>query len=118
MSRGNFSKRGIAAALAAVSLLLPATVVIAAPEAKGGKPAAIALSFERAFTPAQADWGWVWPFWDRVFWPYLVGGIGPGIVAGLACYWVTVPLARAYQAGRRRALAERLARLRGEDLKA
>ena len=55
MNRGSFSKGKIAVALAAASLLLPATVVIAAPSAKGGKPPAFALSFERGFTPAQAD---------------------------------------------------------------
>ena len=55
MNRGKFSKGRIAAIAAAAGLVLPATVVIAAPAAKGGKPAAIALSFERAFTPAQAD---------------------------------------------------------------
>ena len=71
-------------------------------------------SFLAVFTPAHADWRWVGPFWHEVFWPYLVGGIGPGIAVALACYWVTVPLARAYQAGRRRALGERLARLREE----
>lgn len=69
-------------------------------------------SFLAIFTPAHADWGWVGPFWRQVFLPYLVGGIGPGIVAALACYWLTVPVARAYQAGRRRALGDRLARLR------
>jgi hypothetical protein len=69
-------------------------------------------SFLAVFTPARADWGWVGPFWGRVFLPYLVGGLGPGVVVAAACYWLTVPLVRAYQAGRRRALADRLARLR------
>ena len=72
-------------------------------------------SFWALFTPADAQWGWVRPFWRLVFFPYLVGGIVPGIVVAGACYAVTVPLARAYQAGRRRRLAERLARLRGDS---
>jgi hypothetical protein len=55
MNRGSFSKGRIAVALATASLLLPATVVIAAPGSKGGKPPAVALSFERGFTPSQAD---------------------------------------------------------------
>lgn len=56
MNRGRFSKGKIAVAWAAASLLLPATVVIAAaPQSKGGRPPALALSFERGFTPAQAD---------------------------------------------------------------
>jgi len=73
-------------------------------------------SFLAIFTPRHADWSWVGPFWRRAFLPYLVGGIVPGLAAALACYWLTGPLARAYQAGRRRALADRLARLRdGSD---
>nr|WP_294167982.1 porin [uncultured Sphingomonas sp.] len=40
-------------AIAAASLLLPASVVIAAPAAK--KPRPVSISFERSFTPAQAD---------------------------------------------------------------
>lgn len=71
-------------------------------------------SFLAVFTPAHADWSWLGPFWHGVFFPYLVGGIAPGIAVAVACYWLTVPLARAYQAGRRRALADRLARLRGD----
>jgi len=41
--------------LAAASLLLPASVVIAAPALKNGRPPALALSFERSFTPSQVD---------------------------------------------------------------
>ncbi|MCW3797722.1 porin [Sphingomonas sp. BN140010] len=55
MNWGVNSKRNAAVALAAASLLLPASVVIAAPAAKSGKPPAVAVSFERSFTPAQAD---------------------------------------------------------------
>jgi len=54
MNWGNNSKRNAAVALAAASLLLPASVVIAAPSARS-KPPAVAVSFERSFTPAQAD---------------------------------------------------------------
>ncbi len=43
-----------AVALAAASLVLPASVVIAAPSPKRN-PAPVSLSFERSFTPAQAD---------------------------------------------------------------
>jgi hypothetical protein len=50
------SKGKVVVALAAASLVLPASVVIAAPQAKSGKrPPAVALSFENGFTPAQAD---------------------------------------------------------------
>ena len=55
MTWGVISKREAAVAFAAASLLLPASVVIAAPSAKTRKPSAVAISFERSFTPAQAD---------------------------------------------------------------
>lgn len=50
----NISSSKLAVAFAAASLLLPASIVIAAPASKT-KPPAVALSFERSFTPAQAD---------------------------------------------------------------
>jgi len=43
----------LAVAIAAASLLLPASIVIAAPAPE--KAPAVAVSFERSFTPAQAD---------------------------------------------------------------
>lgn len=43
----------MAVALAAVSLLLPASVVIAAPQKK--RPSPVQFSFDSEFTPAQAD---------------------------------------------------------------
>lgn len=57
MSRAGVSKGNLLVALAAASLMLPASVVIAAPQGKqqGKRPAAVALSFENGFTPAQAD---------------------------------------------------------------
>jgi hypothetical protein len=53
MSRWGQGKGKVAAAIAAASLLLPASVVIAAPQKK--RPAAVSLSFDGGFTPAQAD---------------------------------------------------------------
>lgn len=44
----------IAAVGAAVAVLLPATLALAAPAAKK-RPPAVSLSFEQSFTPAQAD---------------------------------------------------------------
>ena len=45
-----------AVAIAVASLLLPATVVIAAPSSfRTSVPAPVSFSFERGFTPAQAD---------------------------------------------------------------
>ena len=63
-------------------------------------------------TPETMHWQGLVVFFREVFWPYLVGGLVPGVVASLLFYGLTVPLVRAYQAGRRRALEVRLARLR------
>ena len=40
-----------------------------------------------------------------MFLPYLVGGIVPGLIAGLACYYLSLPVIAAYQKRRRGALA-------------
>jgi uncharacterized protein (DUF2062 family) len=63
------------------------------------------------FGPGEADWVGLAAFWGEVFLPYLVGGIIPGAIVATACYGLTVPLVRGYQARRRKALAERLAAL-------
>ncbi|GLR46780.1 porin [Sphingomonas astaxanthinifaciens] len=44
-----------AVAIAAASLVLPASVVIAAPKDEAKRPPAVSLSFDGGFTPAQAD---------------------------------------------------------------
>ena len=66
-------------------------------------------NFCALFGPERMEWGGLRDFFHEVFWPYLVGGLGPGLLAAIASYWVTVPLVRAYQAARRKALEERLA---------
>lgn len=54
MSRRGQSKSKWVVAVAAASLLLPVSVVIAAPQPKK-RPAPVAVSFEGGFTPSQAD---------------------------------------------------------------
>jgi uncharacterized protein (DUF2062 family) len=51
-------------------------------------------------------------FMMDVFLPYLVGGILPGLVTSVACYWVIGPLVAAYQERRRRKLMSIQARQR------
>lgn len=41
-------------------------------------------------------------FFDTVFLPYLIGGIGPGLLAGLASYVILGPIVAAYQERRRK----------------
>lgn len=66
-------------------------------------------NFWAAFDPETVtQWDRLHRFWDRVFWPYLIGGIGPGVVAGLVCYYLSLPVIGAYQKLRRKKLAARL----------
>ena len=67
------------------------------------------------FTSAEAHWSGLALFWHDIFYPYLVGGIVPGIVAGLICYWMAVPLIRAYQNRRKGLLKAKLAALKAKN---
>jgi hypothetical protein len=52
-------------------------------------------------TDRDADWQGLALFYGEVFYPYMVGGILPGLAAGAVGYWLSVPLIRAYQQRRR-----------------
>jgi uncharacterized protein (DUF2062 family) len=54
-------------------------------------------NFLAIFTDARADWSGLYVFYDELFFPYLVGGIIPGVVTATICYYLAVPLIRAYQ---------------------
>jgi uncharacterized protein (DUF2062 family) len=51
-------------------------------------------------------------FLDDVFLPYLIGGIAPGLVCAVACYWIIGPIVEAYQVRRGKKLAARAERIR------
>lgn len=53
MSVAPARKGKLVVAIAAAGLLVPATIAVAAPQDR--KPPAVSVSFERSFTPAQAD---------------------------------------------------------------
>ena len=59
------------------------------------------------FTPEVAHWDSLHRFWHDVFFPYMVGGIVPGVFAGVAAYMVALPAVRAYQGRRVKKLRER-----------
>lgn len=61
------------------------------------------------FTPDVADWSTLRVFYDEVFFPFMIGGIVPGIVCGLIAYYVSLPLITAYQNRRKGAIAARIA---------
>jgi uncharacterized protein (DUF2062 family) len=66
------------------------------------------------FTHGHAEWSGLAQFFEDVWLPYLVGGLLPGIVCGLACYYISLPLIDAYQKRRRTRLKERLEKLRAK----
>ncbi len=58
-------------------------------------------NFFAMFTDRVADWHGLSIFYHEVFFPYMIGGIIPGIVAGTICYFLSLPVTRTYQQRRR-----------------
>lgn len=69
-------------------------------------------NFLAMFTPERAHWDGLRVFYDEVFFPYLIGGILPGIIAGSIAYYVSLPLVTAYQNRRKGVIKEKLAALK------
>ncbi|MBD3785545.1 MAG: DUF2062 domain-containing protein [Sphingomonadales bacterium] len=69
-------------------------------------------NFIAIFTAERTEWAGLGQFFDDVFWPYLVGGLVPGILVGLVGYHVTLPIVTAYQNRRRHRLKARLDKIR------
>ncbi|OYX44993.1 MAG: DNA-directed RNA polymerase subunit omega [Rhodobacterales bacterium 32-67-9] len=69
-------------------------------------------NFLAIFTDATTQWANLYNFWNEVFLPYLVGGLLPGIVAGVVSYYLSEPLIAAYQKHRRKRLRDRFEKLR------
>jgi hypothetical protein len=65
-------------------------------------------NFYAIFTSDVAEWGRLSEFFDGIFLPYLVGGIGPGLVFGVICYHLSLPIIGAYQRLRDRKRRERI----------
>ncbi len=59
------------------------------------------------FTGGPTHWGYLHAFFDNVFYPYLIGGLIPGILFGLVGYFTSLPILRAYQARRKGILRAR-----------
>ena len=64
------------------------------------------------FSGKPVDWSNVFLFYDEVFFPFLIGGILPGVVISTIAYFLTVPIIRAYQKRRKGALREKLLSLK------
>lgn len=63
----------------------------------GSAGADLWINLVALFTDADADWSDLAIFYNEVFYPYMIGGIIPGVISGTVCYFFTVPLVRAYQ---------------------
>jgi len=70
-------------------------------------------NFMAMFTDRVANWDELAVFYDSVFYPFMIGGIIPGLITATVCYYLSVPVIRAYQ-------QRRIAKLRAkvEKLKA
>ena len=51
------------------------------------------------FTDRTADWQGLRVFYDEVFFPYMIGGLIPGVIAGCIAYYLSVPVIRAFRPG-------------------
>lgn len=64
-------------------------------------------NFAAIFSSATVEWTQTKAFYARIFLPYLVGGIVPGIVTALAAYLMANPIIASYQRGRIKKMKER-----------
>ncbi len=66
------------------------------------------------FTGARADWHGLSTFYQEVFFPYLIGGIMPGIIVATVGYYLSIPVIRAYKTRRKGLLKDKLDALRAK----
>ncbi len=69
-------------------------------------------NFLAIFTAAPVNWHGFANFWSTIWWPYFVGSAGPAILAGIASYYITIPVVEAYQRARAKRAGERAERRR------
>ena len=69
-------------------------------------------NFAALFTDEIAHWDRLRVFFHRVFWPYTVGGLVPGVFAGVAAYMLALPAVTAYQKRRVKKLQARVEKRR------
>ena len=68
-------------------------------------------NFLAIFTPARVNWQGLRIFYDDVFFPYLVGGVIPGLITATISYYLAVPVISAYQKRRKKLLRAKLDQL-------
>lgn len=64
-------------------------------------------NFLAVFTDRTANWTGLDLFLDRVFLPYLIGGIGPGLIAAITAFYLSRPVLTAYQKRRVKQIRKR-----------
>jgi uncharacterized protein (DUF2062 family) len=64
------------------------------------------------FSDRPTNWSHLGRFWDEVFFPYMIGGIVPGVIAGVVAYYISLPLIAAYQKRRMGTIKKKLEDLR------
>lgn len=65
-------------------------------------------------TGRDVDWTGLTVFYQEIFFPYLVGGIMPGVIAATVAYYLSVPLIRAYQHRRKGAIKAKFEALKAK----
>lgn len=75
-------------------------------------------NFISLFTDSKADWTKLGVFYDEVFFPFMIGGILPGIIAATISYYLSLPVIRAYQKRRKGAIKERFEALKAKAAQA
>lgn len=68
------------------------------------------------FTDADANWTHLSLFYHDVFYPYMIGGIIPGVIAGVTAYYLSLPVITTYQKRRRAKLKKKLEELRASGV--
>ncbi len=69
-------------------------------------------NFMAIFTDETADWHNLYIFYDEVFFPYMIGGLVTGSIAGVVFYYLSLPVIQAYQNRRKGRLKEKLLALK------
>ncbi|SNR34137.1 DUF2062 domain-containing protein [Puniceibacterium sediminis] len=64
------------------------------------------------YSGAPTDWHGLSIFYHEVFFPYMIGGIIPGLIVATIAYYLSVPVIRVYQNRRRGTLRDKLALLK------
>ena len=69
-------------------------------------------NFLTLFNGQQPDWHGLSVFYNDIFFPYMIGGLIPGVIAGAVCYYFSLPLIRAYKNRRKGAIKKKFAEIR------